>query len=122
MTRAPPPAGFTLSDQVQQTIALRYASSTLSVDFDGFVACVTRLETLFSESLSPWTLSHFSRGAGRGRRQNGQPSVTAAPLGEGRQRLELATLGQRLPFFWRLKKVPSELLCTYYVQSLGHGE
>ncbi|XP_036133412.1 calpain-8 [Molossus molossus] len=40
-------AGFTLSDQVQQTIAMRYACSNLSVDFDGFIACMIRLETLF---------------------------------------------------------------------------
>ncbi|XP_019495130.1 PREDICTED: calpain-8 [Hipposideros armiger] len=40
-------AGFVLSNQVQQTIATRYACSKLSVDFDGFVACMVRLETLF---------------------------------------------------------------------------
>lgn len=40
-------AGFTLSNQVQQTIAMRYACNTLSIDFDGFIACMIRLETLF---------------------------------------------------------------------------
>ncbi|XP_048968455.1 calpain-8 isoform X1 [Canis lupus dingo] len=40
-------AGFMLSTQVQQTVALRYADSRLSIDFDDFVACVTRLESLF---------------------------------------------------------------------------
>lgn len=40
-------AGFTLNNQVQQTIAMRYACSKLGVDFDGFVACMIRLETLF---------------------------------------------------------------------------
>ncbi|XP_030874662.1 calpain-8-like [Leptonychotes weddellii] len=40
-------AGFTLSTQVQQTLALRYADGRLRINFDGFVACVTRLETLF---------------------------------------------------------------------------
>ncbi|XP_028387046.1 calpain-8 [Phyllostomus discolor] len=40
-------AGFTLSNQVQQGIAMRYACSKLSIDFDGFVACMIRLETLF---------------------------------------------------------------------------
>nr|XP_031294295.1 calpain-8 isoform X2 [Camelus dromedarius] len=40
-------AGFTLNNQVQQTIATRYAGSKLCVDFDGFVACMIRLETLF---------------------------------------------------------------------------
>nr|XP_005326569.2 calpain-8 [Ictidomys tridecemlineatus] len=40
-------AGFTLNNQVQQTIAMRYACSKLGIDFDGFIACVIRLETLF---------------------------------------------------------------------------
>ncbi|KAM9612976.1 calpain-8 [Trichechus inunguis] len=40
-------AGFTLNNQVQQTIATRYASSKLSIDFEGFVACMIRLESLF---------------------------------------------------------------------------
>lgn len=40
-------AGFTLNNQVQQTIAMRYACSRLDIDFDGFVACLIRLETLF---------------------------------------------------------------------------
>lgn len=40
-------AGFTLNDKVQQSIAMRYASSKLGIDFDGFVACMIRLETLF---------------------------------------------------------------------------
>ncbi|GAB1285816.1 Calpain-8 [Apodemus speciosus] len=40
-------AGFTLNNQVQQTIAMRYACSKLDIDFDGFVACLIRLEILF---------------------------------------------------------------------------
>ncbi|XP_023369695.1 calpain-8 isoform X2 [Otolemur garnettii] len=40
-------AGFTLNNQVQQTIAVRYACSKLGIDFDSFVACMIRLETLF---------------------------------------------------------------------------
>ncbi|EHH50512.1 hypothetical protein EGM_01356, partial [Macaca fascicularis] len=40
-------AGFTLNSQVQQTIALRYACSKLGINFDSFVACMIRLETLF---------------------------------------------------------------------------
>ncbi|XP_009993062.1 PREDICTED: calpain-8 [Chaetura pelagica] len=40
-------AGFTLNDQVQHTIVTRYACSKLTIDFDGFVACMIRLETLF---------------------------------------------------------------------------
>ncbi|NXE84802.1 CAN8 protein, partial [Cochlearius cochlearius] len=38
---------FTLNDQVQQSIVSRYACSKLTIDFDGFVACMIRLETLF---------------------------------------------------------------------------
>uniref|UniRef100_A0A8C6RIJ0 Calpain 8 n=1 Tax=Nannospalax galili TaxID=1026970 RepID=A0A8C6RIJ0_NANGA len=44
-------AGFTLNNELQQTIAMRYACSKLGIDFDGFVACMIRLETLFSELL-----------------------------------------------------------------------
>ncbi|KAM6460875.1 calpain-8-like isoform 2-T3 [Liasis olivaceus] len=40
-------AGFTLSNKVQQSIAIRYACSKLTIDFDGFVACMIRLECLF---------------------------------------------------------------------------
>uniref|UniRef100_A0A8C6RLZ8 calpain-2 n=1 Tax=Nannospalax galili TaxID=1026970 RepID=A0A8C6RLZ8_NANGA len=40
-------AGFTLNNELQQTIAMRYACSKLGIDFDGFVACMIRLETLF---------------------------------------------------------------------------
>ncbi|NWY74274.1 CAN8 protein, partial [Erithacus rubecula] len=39
---------FRLNEEVQHSIVARYACSTkLSIDFDGFVACMTRLETLF---------------------------------------------------------------------------
>ncbi|PKU40504.1 hypothetical protein llap_9190 [Limosa lapponica baueri] len=40
-------AGFTLSNEVQHSIVTRYACSKLTIDFDGFVACMIRLETLF---------------------------------------------------------------------------
>lgn len=44
------PPGFRLNEEVQHSIVTRYACSTqLSIDFDGFVACMIRLETLFSE-------------------------------------------------------------------------
>ncbi|KAJ8776287.1 hypothetical protein J1605_015585 [Eschrichtius robustus] len=43
----PAPAGFTFNNQVQQTIAMRYACSKLDIDFDSFLACMIRLETLF---------------------------------------------------------------------------
>lgn len=47
----PMPSGFTLNDQVQHSIVIRYACSKLTIDFDGFVACMIRLETLFSKCL-----------------------------------------------------------------------
>ncbi|NWV88099.1 CAN8 protein, partial [Machaerirhynchus nigripectus] len=41
-------AGFRLNDEVQHSIVTRYACSTkLTIDFDGFVACMIRLEILF---------------------------------------------------------------------------
>ncbi|KAM5238844.1 calpain-8 [Ctenodactylus gundi] len=40
-------AGFTLNNQVQQVVAMQYSARGHRVDFDSFVACVLRLETLF---------------------------------------------------------------------------
>ncbi|XP_078505966.1 calpain-8 [Lissotriton helveticus] len=40
-------AGFALNNTVQQIITHRYATDDLLIDFDGFVACMLRLETLF---------------------------------------------------------------------------
>lgn len=40
-------AGFALNNTVQQTLTHRYANDDLLIDFDGFVACMLRLETLF---------------------------------------------------------------------------
>ncbi|CAM5102612.1 unnamed protein product [Eretmochelys imbricata] len=40
-------AGFTLNNKVQNIIAIRYAGSKMTIDFDGFVACMIHLETLF---------------------------------------------------------------------------
>ncbi|KAG8504722.1 Calpain-8, partial [Galemys pyrenaicus] len=68
---APLFSGFTLNNQVQQTIAQRYACSKLGVDFNSFVACMIRLETLFSEHfLLPPTLSLQGAESGRARRQS----------------------------------------------------
>lgn len=41
--------GFTLNNKIQHSITTRYACSKLTIDFDGFVACMIRLETLFSK-------------------------------------------------------------------------
>ncbi|KAK0151532.1 Calpain-2 catalytic subunit [Merluccius polli] len=41
-------AGFSLSNPLHQIIVARYSESDLSIDFDNFVACLIRLEILFS--------------------------------------------------------------------------
>ncbi|XP_064133024.1 calpain-8 [Loxodonta africana] len=74
-------AGFTLSNQVQQTIAMRYANSKLSIDFEGFVACMIRLESL------------FSCGQGRTRRQN--QLLPLGGWGQGQLQCLCGTLGAR---------------------------
>uniref|UniRef100_A0A667WJR7 Calpain-1 catalytic subunit n=1 Tax=Myripristis murdjan TaxID=586833 RepID=A0A667WJR7_9TELE len=43
-------AGFKLTNHLFQLIILRYTEQDLSVDFDNFVTCLVRLETMFSES------------------------------------------------------------------------
>ncbi|XP_063775089.1 calpain-8-like [Pseudophryne corroboree] len=40
-------AGFSLNNKIQQCITWRYSSDDLTIHFDGFVACMIRLETLF---------------------------------------------------------------------------
>ncbi|XP_029448965.1 calpain-8-like [Rhinatrema bivittatum] len=40
-------AGFSLNNKVLHIIIMRYASSDLLIDFDSFVACMIRLETVF---------------------------------------------------------------------------
>nr|XP_055035903.1 calpain-1 catalytic subunit [Misgurnus anguillicaudatus] len=40
-------AGFKLTNNLFQLIILRYAKPDLNVDFDGFVSCLIRLETMF---------------------------------------------------------------------------
>ncbi|KAJ8008812.1 hypothetical protein DPEC_G00082310 [Dallia pectoralis] len=40
-------AGFKLTKQIFQLIILRYAETDLTVDFDNFVSCLLRLETMF---------------------------------------------------------------------------
>uniref|UniRef100_A0A8C1XJ58 Zgc:55262 n=1 Tax=Cyprinus carpio TaxID=7962 RepID=A0A8C1XJ58_CYPCA len=43
--------GFKLNNHLFQLIILRYTEEDLSVDFDNFVTCLVRLETMFSESI-----------------------------------------------------------------------
>uniref|UniRef100_A0A6Q2YEF2 Calpain-1 catalytic subunit n=1 Tax=Esox lucius TaxID=8010 RepID=A0A6Q2YEF2_ESOLU len=45
-------AGFKLNNQLFQLIILRYAKEDLNVDFDNFVNCLIRLETMFSKLTS----------------------------------------------------------------------
>ncbi|XP_063775088.1 calpain-8-like [Pseudophryne corroboree] len=40
-------AGFSLNNKIQESITKRYTSDDMTINFDGFVACMTRLETLF---------------------------------------------------------------------------
>lgn len=40
-------AGFKLTNNLFQLIILRYAKPDLNVDFDSFVSCLIRLETMF---------------------------------------------------------------------------
>uniref|UniRef100_A0A8C9XJC2 Calpain-1 catalytic subunit n=1 Tax=Sander lucioperca TaxID=283035 RepID=A0A8C9XJC2_SANLU len=42
-------AGFKLTNQLFQLIILRYTEDDMSLDFDNFVTCLVRLETMFSE-------------------------------------------------------------------------
>uniref|UniRef100_A0A8C1V817 Calpain-1 catalytic subunit n=1 Tax=Cyprinus carpio TaxID=7962 RepID=A0A8C1V817_CYPCA len=42
-------AGFKLTNNLFQLIILRYAKPDLNVDFDSFVSCLIRLETMFSK-------------------------------------------------------------------------
>ncbi|TRY83320.1 hypothetical protein DNTS_015054 [Danionella cerebrum] len=47
MRRALEAAGFKLNNHLFQLIILRYTEQDLSVDFDNFVTCLVRLETMF---------------------------------------------------------------------------
>ncbi|GAB0187454.1 calpain-2 catalytic subunit [Grus japonensis] len=49
MRRALETAGFKLNCQLHQIIVARFADEDLIIDFDNFVRCLIRLETLFSE-------------------------------------------------------------------------
>uniref|UniRef100_A0A3Q1E924 Calpain-2 catalytic subunit n=1 Tax=Acanthochromis polyacanthus TaxID=80966 RepID=A0A3Q1E924_9TELE len=45
-------AGFSLNNPLHQIITARYSEPCLTIDFDNFVCCLIRLESLFSEFLS----------------------------------------------------------------------
>ncbi|KAE8600408.1 hypothetical protein XENTR_v10013235 [Xenopus tropicalis] len=42
-------AGFNLNNKIQEAIVQRYITNGLSISFDSFIACLIRLETLFSK-------------------------------------------------------------------------
>lgn len=42
-------AGFKLNNNLFQLIILRYTEADMTVDFDNFVTCLVRLETMYSE-------------------------------------------------------------------------
>lgn len=42
-------SGFKLTNNLFQLIILRYTEADMSVDFDNFVTCLVRLETMYSE-------------------------------------------------------------------------
>uniref|UniRef100_A0A8C1ZCV0 Calpain-2 catalytic subunit n=1 Tax=Cyprinus carpio TaxID=7962 RepID=A0A8C1ZCV0_CYPCA len=44
-------AGFSLNNTLHQIMVSRYSDSNLTIDFDNFVACIVRLESMFSECL-----------------------------------------------------------------------
>lgn len=41
--------GFTLNNSIHQLLAARYGETDMTIDFDNFVACVMRLEMMFSK-------------------------------------------------------------------------
>uniref|UniRef100_A0A7N5JBL0 Calpain-1 catalytic subunit n=2 Tax=Ursidae TaxID=9632 RepID=A0A7N5JBL0_AILME len=60
-------AGFKLNKKLYELIITRYSEPDLAVDFDNFVCCLVRLETMFREcpvQLRPLVLSPISGGGG----------------------------------------------------------
>lgn len=49
MPYCPLKTGFTLNNSIHQILAARYGETDMTIDFDNFVACVMRLEMMFSK-------------------------------------------------------------------------
>lgn len=45
-------SGFKLNNKLHQVVVARYADAETGVDFDNFVCCLVKLETMFSECCS----------------------------------------------------------------------
>lgn len=60
-THSPGP-GFKLNKKLYELIITRYSEPDLAVDFDNFVCCLVRLETMFRECPAPSQMRH--QGAG----------------------------------------------------------
>uniref|UniRef100_A0AAZ3SUR5 Calpain 2, (m/II) large subunit b n=1 Tax=Oncorhynchus tshawytscha TaxID=74940 RepID=A0AAZ3SUR5_ONCTS len=44
-----PPPGFSLNNAIHQILVVRYGEADMTIDFDNFVACIMRLEMMFSK-------------------------------------------------------------------------
>uniref|UniRef100_A0A8C8AGE4 EF-hand domain-containing protein n=1 Tax=Otus sunia TaxID=257818 RepID=A0A8C8AGE4_9STRI len=52
-------AGYKLNKKLHELIVTRYAEPDLAIDFDSFVCCLVRLETMFREWLFDPKKKHF---------------------------------------------------------------
>lgn len=43
------PTGFTLNNAIYQLLVARYSDPNMTIDFDNFVACLMKLEMMFSK-------------------------------------------------------------------------
>lgn len=72
LTHSPGP-GFRLNKKLYELIITRYSEPDLAVDFDNFVCCLVRLETMFRECpvrLRPLVLSPVTAGGNDRERQD----------------------------------------------------
>ena len=53
-------SGFSLNNPLHQVLVARYSEQDLTIDFDNFVSCLVRLETMFGGSSRTTQLSSLS--------------------------------------------------------------